>query len=92
MKKLQKLFSARALATTLAAGMLLHSAVVALADDCISVSAVTPNPGSCTYGQPYVAEICNGNTYWYCCDDVYHYPGGGLGCDTGGVYYGLCCR
>jgi hypothetical protein len=72
MNRLKKLFSPSSLAATIATGLLLGTAVVALADECISTSVIaswqTPNctfPGeiSC-YG--YDADNFPVN---YCCPD-----------------------
>src|SRR5690242_1113441 len=69
MNKLKKLFSPRALATTLATGMLLHSAVTALADCAYSEPAYRGS-GSCggaypVYCSGYVSCF-DGQGYWCC--------------------------
>jgi hypothetical protein len=85
MKLIKKLFSARALATTVAAGMLLHTTVVALVDGCISVSTST---GTATCNEPYETPCVAPGIYWCCpypykCDIAIPLEGGG--------WMGKCC-
>src|SRR5207245_2781319 len=71
MNGLKKLFSPSTLAATLASGMLLSSAVVALATMSISTSTVTARPycgGLSPCSQFYVN--CDTTLYW-CCTSAY---------------------
>ncbi len=76
MNGLKKLFSPSTLAATLASGMLLFSAVNALAtcQGQYSVSAVVGNPGTCGGPATYCYDQ-NSGRYWCC--------GTGDSCGTG---------
>ncbi len=92
MNGLKKLFSPSTLAATLASGMLLSSAIIALADD-ISTSTVT-SPPTCDFGhQPNCWSIDQcGVQVWWCCTSSYPTCDGvavGGPC-TNHVTYGFC--
>ncbi len=90
MNKLKRLFSPRALATTISTVMLLHSAVTVFADQEFFVSAwcwttLTPDLIPCTGGN-YCSNYCTEGGYYWCCGAGiggvycgYHYPGEGYG-------------
>jgi hypothetical protein len=84
---LKKLFSPSALATTVAAGMLLHTATVALAHTCYSVSAVfqflPPTCGSGSRLCSVPAEL--GFSWFWCCPND---EACGVSLFNG---YGWCC-
>jgi len=88
MNGLKKLFSPSTLAATVASGMLLFSAVNALADcrGMYSVSAVIGDPGSC--GQGSTATLCHAGGYHWCCGTGDTCGTGPFGC--GGSLCGNC--
>jgi hypothetical protein len=70
MKQLKRLFGPRSIAATFATGMLLHSALNALAGSCYQVSAAFGGSPSCGPGQ----RLCSGGycpsqfgQYYWCC-------------------------
>jgi hypothetical protein len=86
MNTLQRLFSPRTLATTVAAGMFMHTAVAYIAAECISVSASTV-PMEC--GAPY-HHLCLSGPYYYCCPSGYECAGAFL--DSQGRPWGKCSK
>ena len=67
MNKVKRLFSPHALAATIASGMLLHSALNALAD-CYQLSAIAQQQ-NCGTGRACSAYQCGGggSLYYWCC-------------------------
>jgi hypothetical protein len=89
-KKLKKLLSPSSLAATIATGMLLHSAVTALAGEWFSVSAVT-YPLDCG-PQTRCRYYCTGVGYVYwCCSNPASCPdGNGSAASRTYPYMGWC--
>jgi hypothetical protein len=85
MKKLRTLFSPRALATTVAAGMLLHTTITVLAADCISVSTST---GTNNCNEPY-ETFCPAGAFYWCCPYPYSQCGNPY-LLSDGTYMGGC--
>lgn len=83
MKKLKKLFSPSAFTATVASGLLLHSAVVAFAGDCISVST---GFDSCAGNYPTYCIIPMFGDKHYCCP--YMWTCSGVNQE---VTLGYCC-
>src|SRR5437899_1059555 len=69
MNGLKKLFSPSTLAATLATGLLLSSALVALATTCISATAST-HEVRCAY-QSCSGHDANGVEFWWCCSSPF---------------------
>jgi hypothetical protein len=89
MNGLKKLFSPSTLAATLASGMLLSSAIIALADD-ISTSTVTSLPG-CGSGAPcsQFYQNCDTTLYW-CCTSTHPQCDGTSANYCTNTVYGFC--
>lgn len=99
-KKLKQLFSAHALAATIATGMLVSATVLAV--DCISAVAYdryAPQCGTNTLCSAVInspGSNCNGHTVYWCCDypkTCSTYANTGT-CDPTSPYpyaYGYCC-
>jgi hypothetical protein len=69
MNQLKRLFGPRNLAATFATGMLLHSALNALAGSCYEVSAAL-GAGPCPLGRTCRGSPCpsqGGMTHYWCC-------------------------
>src|SRR5882724_394979 len=91
MNKLKRLFSPRALATTLAGGMLLHASLTALADTCqwFSTADWSPSGIQCTKyctptGEHPYSWFRGGELYWCCGASDY--------CGANTELEGQCCQ